>query len=306
MTLITLASELDSGSGANYLPQTSITRTAIDTGIPYEKDCIVDEIGWLKNPDRLGKKLEDFYDLTGCQPYLYLKEYDGDLTTQAAQEAWAREFYDSHFARDPHTVVFVFVCGGAGEGHGQAVLWVGPESVKVFDGEVQQLFWQNLDYDWDTWDYNDNDGMFQDVFMKTAKEVIHEVNAQAPVETGTGSSKFVSKAMVCTLLSGAVLVYCFVGRKRSKDAYTGEQEAATTAQNPDFTFNGFVGDPPVEPQVRTAPAPAYTDPSETQLQTTPYSGGSAYAEAPAYSEGSAYATAPQPTSGSYNAQDKQY
>ena len=53
-------------------------------------------------------ELKEFYEETGCQPILILKQYDSSLTTADACEAWSKEYYDTHFAENQNVVLYTY------------------------------------------------------------------------------------------------------------------------------------------------------------------------------------------------------
>ncbi len=287
--VIGVISSTDHSSGSYAQPE--LSRTAVETVVPYNSDCVVDEIHWLNNADKLGRDLEKFYDLTGCQPYLILRSYDASMKTDADREAWARQFYDENFADAPNTLMYVYFCDKADEGKGNDVIWVGPESVKVFDSEVQDLFWDTLDRLWTSWDTNDNDGMYRTVFMDTAQSVIHPA---AATDSSTEADGFVipignsgkkiavsdtmGKVLLCVVLSGGVLVYCLAAR-RKEDAEAEE----------DFLSYGSyaASDAGADSVVNPSPATPIHEEAPIQSQASPEN---AYTQ---WSSGSAVATAPE-------------
>lgn len=61
----------------------TINREKIENPIPYDNNCIKDELGYVENTSKLSKNLKNFYNKTGIQPYIYLKSYDETLTSDS-------------------------------------------------------------------------------------------------------------------------------------------------------------------------------------------------------------------------------
>ena len=57
----------------------TINREKIENRVPYNNNCIKDELGYIENSSRLSKNLMNFYNKTGVPPYIYLKSYDSTL-----------------------------------------------------------------------------------------------------------------------------------------------------------------------------------------------------------------------------------
>lgn len=158
--------------GASGIPASTIPRERVETKNAYINDCVIDEIGWIKNPTKLAKSLKYFYEETGCQPYIILREYDPTMNSAQKREAWSKNYYDTNFKENQNVVLYTYFCDQYDEGIGNDTLFVGTESSVVMDSEAQEIFWSYLDYDWDTWDTSDNEGMFADVFNSTAKRIM--------------------------------------------------------------------------------------------------------------------------------------
>lgn len=158
--------------GGSSIAASTIVREKVESGNAYINDCVIDEIGWIDNKAKLSKNLQYVYQETGCQPYIYLREFDPSIDTTQAAEEWSQKYYDEHFKENQNVVLYVYFCDEYDEGYGLDTLFVGTQSSIVFDSEAQEIFWNYLDYDWDNWDINDNDGMFVDVFTKTTDRIM--------------------------------------------------------------------------------------------------------------------------------------
>ena len=50
------------------VPESKYNRTKLDSGLPYDSNCIDDQLGWFENRTSAAKRLKVFYDKTGIQP----------------------------------------------------------------------------------------------------------------------------------------------------------------------------------------------------------------------------------------------
>ena len=72
-----------SSSKGKDIPSSTVNRERVDTGVAFHNNFIVDELGWFNNIPKTERRLKDFYDKTGIQPYIVLRGYDSSLTTEA-------------------------------------------------------------------------------------------------------------------------------------------------------------------------------------------------------------------------------
>jgi hypothetical protein len=79
------------------------------------------------------------------------------------------------------------------------------------DAEAIQIFWDYLDYDWDAWDVNDNDGMFADVFEKTADRIMTVTTTTKDL---IGKGLFILSIVV---IGGVVIILVTKKYKRDKE-----------------------------------------------------------------------------------------
>lgn len=154
-------------------PGITHTREKVESGNAYMNDCIVDEIGWINNPSKLSTQLQDFWKKTGVQPFIYMKAYDPSLTTDDDKEVWTNNLYDSLF--QDHEDVFLYVYfakADTDDSVGYMTYSTGFQASTIMDAEAMDVFWNYLDSDWYSWDADDTDGMFVDIFNKTAKTIM--------------------------------------------------------------------------------------------------------------------------------------
>ncbi len=164
-----------SGSGSNGSSSGSSTgsssRTRIDTGVAFSSDCILDEIGAVEDLSGTGESLEEFYELTGVQPYIYLKAYDSSLTTNSAMEDYAFDWYDNNIDNEG-TFLFVYFAPEDNDADSGYMVYVdGYDIEDVMDADAVETFWHYVDSYWYTDDSVDE--RLVQIFTDTATEIMH-------------------------------------------------------------------------------------------------------------------------------------
>mgnify|MGYP005798065377 CR=1 FL=1 len=195
--------------GNKDIAASTIPREPVESGNAYISDCVIDEIGWIDNETALSKDLKKFYEETGCQPYIILKSYDSTFEDLDACEEWSQQYYDTHFKENQNVVLYTYFCDRFDEGYGNDTLYLGTQSGLVFDSEAQEIFWDELDYYWDTWDTNDNDGMFAKVFTETADRIM--------TVTTTGADVAKTALIVVGVTAAGIIVIVLVTKKFKRD-----------------------------------------------------------------------------------------
>ena len=196
-------------NGSKDIAASTIPREPVESGNAYISDCVIDEIGWIDNKTALSKELKKFYEETGCQPYIILKDYDSTFEDLDACEEWSQQYYDTHFKENQNVVLYTYFCDRYDEGYGNDTLYLGTQSGLVFDSEAQEIFWNELDYYWDTWDVNDNDGMFAEVFTETADRIM--------TVTTTGADVAKTALIVMGVIAAGIVIIVLVSKKLKRD-----------------------------------------------------------------------------------------
>ena len=151
-------------------PSSSYNREPIATGVAFRNDCIVDELDWFDNTAKTSKRLQNFYDKTGVQPFIYLRAYDSSLVTDADKEAFANDWYDANIDNES-TFLYMYFAEADQDGEVGFMAYVnGKQVTSVMDAEAVNIFWDYLDNAW----YKDTstDDMFVSVFDSTAKKIM--------------------------------------------------------------------------------------------------------------------------------------
>lgn len=72
-------------SSTKGVPKSTQNRERLESGVGYDNNCIIDNIGWFDNVTKTEKSIKKFYDKTGVQPYIVLNAYDSTLLTDTAK-----------------------------------------------------------------------------------------------------------------------------------------------------------------------------------------------------------------------------
>lgn len=196
------------GSSGGLTGQQAIThnRTKLESGVSYNSNCIVDELGWFDSTSKTGSQLKSFYDETGVQPYIYLKSYDSSLSTDAEKDAWAVDYYDNNF-KDENIFFYVYFAERDTDDEVGYMSYANGQLVdSVMDDEAVNIFWNNIDRYWYT-DYS-TDEVFIRTFNDTANTIMADVNAQTNRQTTF--IKGIIKVVVVLIVAVAVIVVLIV------------------------------------------------------------------------------------------------
>lgn len=154
--------------------QTQITESAynrqkIDSGIPYQEDCIIDETGYFENIPNTEKRLREFYDKTGVQPMIVMKAYDPSLKTDQQKTEYAEEYYNENI---PNENVFLYMYFAEPDDSqvGYMTTVNGKLVEPVMDANARDIFWNYIDSAWTG--SMSTDDMFVSVFDQTADRIM--------------------------------------------------------------------------------------------------------------------------------------
>lgn len=171
-------------------------REKIENPVAYTNDCVKDEIGYVEDTSALSRNLQNFYNKTGIQPYIYLKAYDSSLTTDTEKEDYARDWYDKNIDNED-TFLYVYFEDADPDEVGYMAYVNGKEVTSVMDAEAVSIFWNYIDRYW-------TDGsltmvqVFSKTFDSTAKTIM--------TKSTTGKDLVKKGILFGTVLVGAVAV----------------------------------------------------------------------------------------------------
>lgn len=165
----------------------------------FNGNCIVDELGWIQNESQVKKAMKYFWDKTGVQPVLYLKEYDPSLgifeMSKTEEDAflcgdansggWLDEWFED-MGYTETTYAFVYFDGPeSGELYDnvyQMYTVPGRQVGTVMDSEAEGIFFTFLESYWHMDpSVMSEDKMFSDTWTNTADRIMEKTTTQLDV-----------------------------------------------------------------------------------------------------------------------------
>lgn len=164
-----------SGNSSGSIPASTQTRVKLESGNSYINDCVqVEGSVFEVNETRLETELKDFYNTTGVQPYIIIKDYEPSLQTDAEKEQWTVDYYDNNFTRED---IFLYVYfqqeneANASEA-GYMTYAMGNQVDSVMDSEAIEIFWSYIDKYWYS-NCTETD-LFANAFNDTANRIMEK------------------------------------------------------------------------------------------------------------------------------------
>ncbi len=192
------AQQSDSDTVREKLPADAVTKT------DYYTDADGD---WVHSTGRLTKGLEEFYERTGVQPYVYILP-NGQTTSGSELTALAEQLYPELFSDEGH-LLLVFC--DAGDGTFNCGYTVGSAASAIMDSEALDVLSDELDYA-----YNNaatDEEVFSDAFAETAERIM------AAAEDEQRSQTFlVAAGVVAVVVAVGFGVTYVVKRRKAKEA----------------------------------------------------------------------------------------
>ena len=228
--LIIFAVVLNSGGSKQ---NSTIQRYKVESGNAYMNNNIVDKLDWIDNPSKLSSNLKTFFNKTGVVPYIYLKEYDPELVDDTAKDLWAQDYYTDTFDRED-ILLYVYFDAGNDYEIGYMCLVFGLQTGQVMDAEAEDIFWNNLDSAWATYDAEETDAMFEHIFNTTGNTIMRVST------TGKDIVKWVIIAgIVLIIVVGGIVFFTQYAKYKKAKAESDErilrtpiQDLADSAHNP--------------------------------------------------------------------------
>lgn len=150
----------------------TINREKIENPIPYDNNCIKDELGYVENTSKLSKNLKNFYNKTGIQPYIYLKSYDETLTSDSQKDNYAQNWYEQNIDNED-TFLFIYYEDQDPNEIGYMAYVNGKQVTSVMDSEAVNIFWNYIDRYW-TDDSLSTVEVFTKTFNSTANTIMEK------------------------------------------------------------------------------------------------------------------------------------
>ena len=198
-------------SSTKNIPKSTQNRERLESGVGYDNNCIVDNIGWVDNVTKTEKSIKKFYDKTGVQPYIVLNAYDSTLLTDTAKEEYAKKWYDEHIKNESTFLYMYFAEPDADNDVGYMAYVNGKQVSSVMDSEAIEIFWAYVDKYW----YSDmsTDDMFTTIFTKTADRIMTKSTTAADV--GNNAVKVIG---VIVVFAGIIVVMVIRRKHKAEEA----------------------------------------------------------------------------------------
>lgn len=171
----------------------TINREKIENPIPYDNNCIKDELGYVENTSKLSKNLKNFYNKTGIQPYIYLKSYDETLTSDSQKDNYAQNWYEQNIDNED-TFLFVYYEDQDPNEIGYMAYVNGKQVTSVMDSEAVNIFWNYIDRYW-----TDDSLSTVEVFTKTFNSTANTI-----MEKSTTSNDIIK--IICIIVSIIIVI----------------------------------------------------------------------------------------------------
>lgn len=209
----------DSSNGQS----STIVREKLDTDNSYINNCVIDELGWFDNVSKTESRLKDFWEETGVQPYIILRDYDASLTTDSAKEQWASDYYDEHFDTENIFLFVYFAEEDTDNDVGYMAYANGYQTSSVMDSEAIEIFWNNIDKYW----YTDlsTDDVFVNAFNDTAGTIMHVSTTSKDI------FKWILIVIVVILVGACVISLVKQKNQRAKEKAEEDQRILNTPIN---------------------------------------------------------------------------
>lgn len=198
-------------SSTKSVPKSTQNRERLESGVGYDNNCIVDNIGWFGNVNKTEKSIKKFYDKTGVQPYIVLNAYDSTLLTDTAKEEYAKKWYDEHIKNESTFLYMYFAEPDTDNDVGYMAYVNGKQVSSVMDSEAIEIFWAYVDKYW----YSDmsTDDMFTTIFTKTADRIMTKSTTAADV--GNNAIKVIG---VIVVFAGIIVVMVLRRKHKAEEA----------------------------------------------------------------------------------------
>ncbi len=198
-------------SSTKSVPKSTQNRERLESGVGYDNNCIIDNIGWFDNVTKTEKSIKQFYDKTGVQPYIVLNAYDSTLLTDTAKEEYVKKWYDEHIKNESTFLYMYFAEPDTDNDVGYMAYVNGKQVSSVMDSEAIEIFWAYVDKYW----YSDmsTDDMFTTIFTKTADRIMTKSTTAADV--GNNAVKVIG---VIVVFAGIIVVMVIRRKHKAEEA----------------------------------------------------------------------------------------
>ena len=145
-------------------------RIKVEPAAPYQPDCVIDQAGFFTQPSYIGRQLEEFYTKTGVQPIIFIHEYDANLTSDYAKEAWTTSYYDTYVENETCFLLVYFLEKNPSD-MGYFAYANGHLTDSLMDSGAIRTFWKNIDKYWMNSSLTAEEELIS-AFHKTAEQIM--------------------------------------------------------------------------------------------------------------------------------------
>ena len=215
---------LSSSSTSSTSSTSTTVREKLDSSLCTKTGWYTDEGEWIYDEDLLLEGLEDFYDETGVQPYVYILE-NGTTTDQDELADLAEAYYYELFSDEGH---FLLVFCDDGYGSYNYGYYVGSDAYAVVDSEALSIFADELEY---AYGYAaEDEEVFSQAFANTAENIMSAAESSSRTKVIT---------MVGVVIAVVVVIVLVVVLRKNKQKQADEERrerAEKVASTPFETF----------------------------------------------------------------------
>lgn len=191
----------------------TVQRIKLDYPGGYINNCITDELGWFSNESKTETELKYFYDKTGVQPMIILKNYDSSLVTEEDKIAWTEKYYEDNFTQENIFLYVYFAEEDTDNDVGYMTYTNGYGTSSVMDSEAVDIFWSYIDRYWYT------DMTTDEVFLETFKNT-----ADVIMKSATAKQDTVKWVVIgVTVIGGGLITVVIMKLKRKHDREKAEE-----------------------------------------------------------------------------------
>jgi hypothetical protein len=216
ITISILGSCVSNGYSNKYVTK-SVTREKLKTSGSFDSNCIIDELNWFDDVKSAEKDLKTFYDKTGVQPYVLLKEYDSSLIDDYSLDEYSYDYYVDNIVNED-SFLFVYIDGANGD-FGNYMYVVGDNAAAVMDDTAIDIFFDYIDDYWDDGNISTDD-MFVNAFNNTATRIMGSSDS-----SNSSSSKTKKSGVLKFVAIVFVILIAFLAAKKYKKK---EETVSTT------------------------------------------------------------------------------
>lgn len=160
------------------LATNSRNRERISSGYQFTTDAVFDDIYWIDNKSYVTDGMRDFYDKTGIQPVIMLKDYQPNLS-DADLDAMTVSLYEQYYDDREDIFLYVYYDSAPNDSEDGYHSWcIGSLASSVMDDEALDIFWNWLEYYWfgDQYDSGEEDELYGAVFRQTGNTIMEKSN----------------------------------------------------------------------------------------------------------------------------------